>query len=113
MSKKRTSDEIGDAEQNSPVEPVELQNQRFDDEKTDAGTSGQRRFVQTSSARPSTEISTPAQPDVDANKTGVPELKMNGNETITAADTVTHVIPVKVGLSIIVVFFGKSALYHP
>ena len=110
MARKKNSNELGDAEQNSVAEPVELQHQNFDDKKTDASTSGQsglqRRSVQNSSTRPSTEISAPAQPTVDATSTGVPDGNKDNNVTVAAADTVTHAIPIKVGLSIIVVFFG-------
>jgi hypothetical protein len=66
MAKKKNSYEIRNTEQSSPTEPIDLQHQKFDDKKTDAGTSGQSglqtRSVQTSSAKPSIEVSNPAQP---------------------------------------------------
>lgn len=31
------------------------------------------------------------------------------NESVTAADTITHVIPIKIGVAIIIVFFGTAS----
>jgi hypothetical protein len=111
LAKRKSSNNVEDSEQNETGVTIELQRQIFDDKKLEAGTSGQdglqRRSVQTSLAGPSTEISSPARPEIEANITSVREPKLNGNETIAAADTVTYAIPVKVGLSIIVVFFGN------
>lgn len=110
MAKRRSGEDIGNVEQSCSVQ---LPIHQLDDKKIDANTSShdglQRRLVQTS-ARASSEVSTPVQAGSDKTTTDAPEAKDHGNDTVAATDTVTHAIPVTVGLTIVAMFFGNYPL---
>lgn len=111
MDRKKNRDVLGLGEQSHHVE---LQSHQLNDKKNDTATNSQeglqRRSVQVSSIQRSIEISGLGQRGSNTNTPTTPEPQPNGSEMISAADTITHAIPVKIGMSIVVVFFGNTSL---
>ncbi|QDS72017.1 hypothetical protein FKW77_001993 [Venturia effusa] len=105
MARKRGSNETGLTNQG---QALELPHHQLGDTVNDANVSSsdglQRRSVQTPSIHLPAEIPTPAQPGVDATNLCA---KDNECEAVAMADTITHAISVKAGLSIIAVFFAS------